>query len=102
MLFVCMKLEYFSRLEWKNLLHKHIRYDFTIESFVCKIIDFYFHVLELDGEVLPGRTEYALFAIMGSTMKHVFTVVDWNLYDYYIVILLIESTIRNIYHDHES
>ena len=48
---------------------------------------------QVDGEVLSGRTEYALYAIVDSRMKLIFyfIVVDWSIYDYYIVILSSES-----------
>ena len=62
-------------------------------------IDLYLPVSELgvstwklkqaDGEVLSGRTEYVLYAIVESRMKFIFyfIVVGWSIYVYYIVIL---------------
>ena len=43
---------------------------------------------QVDGEVLSGRTECVLYVIVESEMKFIsyFIVVDWSIYDYYIVI----------------
>ena len=99
----CIELENVNR----TYLYKQIKNDFATEPYVYKIrnkrnrslfarlragyLDF-----QIDGEILSERPEYALYAIMESRMKFIFhfIVVDWSIYDCYIVILYSEIKIR--------